>query len=77
MNKGINPLLAWLMTGAIMADSMIRLPKQEDELERYFRMNKTTLEQEYQKIQKKQSGLSRRLRQICIYRYEQKGKSND
>ena len=77
MRKGLNPVIAGLIAMGMMIDPYARFEKQEDELEQYFRINKTTLEKEYQKIQKKQSGLSRRLRQICIYRYEQKGKSND
>jgi len=43
---------------------------QEDDLTRYLRINNTTLAQEVEKIKQKKSGLSARLREVALYRFE-------
>lgn len=65
INSGLLLAMAW---GAFPRK---RRKKQEDELNMYLRINKTTLEKEVELIKQKRSGLSARLRDVAIYRYEQ------
>ena len=67
--KGINPiLLAFMAMG--FSDYDFPHQKGEDELNMWLRLSGRTLEQEYNLIIQKESGLSVRLRNQVICRYE-------
>lgn len=69
----LNPLIARLIAYSLGINPLYRSHEyQEDKLNIHLRINNRTLEEEYKLVQQKRSGLSARMRDEVVYRYEKK-----
>ena len=67
----ISPILGW-MAGAMIHSGVFRKTvNNQDEVNNYLKSNNRSLEQEYELVQQKKSGLSVRLRNTVEYMYEE------
>jgi hypothetical protein len=78
MKKGFSPALLGLIAWGMCGGRLDPFSKpQEDEIERHLKLWNRTLEEEYHLVQQKKSSLSARLRDVVVYRYEQKLKEGN